>query len=288
MPSVSTDNITYEITTAVRGRNRQLSDSSQTASIPYLVEVTDVPSSSTDADQLEDWILASVMDYLKANPPHSLVYVQISDVEMFNLKNWRVVGEFASRGIWGNPDQVDIEFDTSGGQMHITSSIQTQASAGDKKDPRGVIGYDPTTGDVAGVDIPVAQFNWSIRRTIPITSAYVQTLFWMTGRVNLDWFQGFAPGTTLFLGASGRRMGDNYDITWRFSSLPNRIGDDAIIIPGLREGDEEIVALEKLGWDYLWVQYEEDVQNGKVYKKPVAAYTEQVLPYAMFVNLGLF
>jgi len=306
MATVTTDDITFEITTMRNGRNRQLAYANETASIPYAVKVTSLASETDDLDTIEDWILAGAMTYLSENPVHNLIYTHISEVETLNSQYWRIVANYSSRGEWGI-DEVDMEFDTSSGTLHITSSIATSSYYGDKAHPGGTIGYDPNTGDVSGVDIPIPQFNWSIRRTLRVsttsgvvvgpvvTPTYIQTLFYTTGCVNSDAFWGFAPGTTLFLGAGGKRTGDTYDITYRFSSMPNRTaaGGNPITIPGLLEtpeggGSPAVPYIDKLGWEYLWVQYKNDVLNKTPIKVPIAAYCEQVVPYAVFANLGLY
>jgi hypothetical protein len=47
--------------------------------------------------------------------------------------------------------------------------------------------------------------------------------------------------------------------------------------------------IKKEGWEYLWVCYEEesDIETGRMVKRPVSAYVEQVTKYANFATLGI-
>ena len=88
------------------------------------------------------------------------------------------------------------------------------------------------------------------------------------------------PGDVLFLGASGSTRADGkWQMTFRFAASPTRenlvLGD--ITIP------------KKRGWDYLWIRYQEqeDTAAKMIVRRPVAAYIEQVYPYADLGALGI-
>ena len=101
--------------------------------------------------------------------------------------------------------------------------------------------------------------------------------------MNIGKFKGYAPGEVLFLGASGTRQGnhpdDDWEITFRFAVSPNQTD--------LKVGD--LTVKEKLGWDYLWVRYADDVSEDRksLIKKPEAAYVERVYQAADFGGLGV-
>ena len=109
------------------------------------------------------------------------------------------------------------------------------------------------------------------------------TLMGLTGAVNNAVFRGFQAGEVLFLGAGGSRRGtdpdDRWEISYKFAASPNQTGMAVGSIAGI----------QKRGWDYLWVQYGEDVDaTAKVLiKKPIAVYVEQVYPIASFAGLGI-
>jgi hypothetical protein len=100
---------------------------------------------------------------------------------------------------------------------------------------------------------------------------------------NNDPFRGFDPGEVLFLGATGIRRGDGRDdlweITYRFAVSQNRT---AFTVGSIPVGG-------KLGWDYMWVRYADEVDDtaGQVVKRPAAVYIEKVYYGTRFASLGI-
>lgn len=176
-------------------------------------------------------------------------------------------------------------FDTGGGTQHITQSRQTvgaYAPAGKTApDFRGAIGVTPDS--VEGVDITVPVYHFSETHYLPnstVTLAYKGTLCGLTGKVNSAWFKGLAAGECLFLGAAGAKRGSgDWEITYRFAASPN--------VTNLTVGD--ITGINKGGWQYLWVRYEDSVDDTAkaLVKKPLAAYVERVYEYGDFSLLGI-
>jgi hypothetical protein len=81
-----------------------------------------------------------------------------------------------------------------------------------------------------GVDIVAPKLEFSETHTIAASvvetttggiGSWVRGLSAATGKVNSDTFRGFSPGEVLFLGASGSRQGDVYEITFQFACSPN-------------------------------------------------------------------
>lgn len=177
------------------------------------------------------------------------------------------------------------QFDTGGGTQHITQSLQTvgRYAPPGKTAPnyQGAIGV--AGENVEGVDITVPVFNFSETHYLPtemVTGAYKAVVFYLTGRVNAAPFRGFAAGEVLFLGASGSKRGEeDWEITFKFAASPNMSG---IVI-----GD--ITGINKKGWEYLWVRYEdgEDAAAGALVKKPAAVYVEKVYQEGDFSLLGI-
>ncbi len=207
--------------------------------------------------------------------------------ERLNATTWKVVAAFEAP----EPQQQDnpestFAFDTGGGTQHVTQSLATIGRYGPAASTAlgGAIGYDGQ--NVAGVDItiPVYQFS-ETHYLVPsaVTQAYKLTLMGLTGAVNNAVFRGFQAGEVLFLGAGGSRRGtdpdDRWEISYKFAASPNQTGMAVGSIAGI----------QKRGWDYLWVQYGEDVDaTAKVLiKKPIAVYVEQVYPIASFAGLGI-
>lgn len=177
------------------------------------------------------------------------------------------------------------QFDTTGGTLHITQSLQTMARyAPPGKTAPNYFGAIGVSGDnVEGVDITIPVNSFSETHYLPVsfvTEAYKTTVEYLTGTVNAMPFRGKAAGEVLFLGASGSQRGqEDWEITFKFSVSRNRTG--------ITIGD--ITGIAKMGWDYLWVKYEdaEDAAAGALIKKPVAVYVEKVYPDGDFTLLGI-
>jgi hypothetical protein len=181
------------------------------------------------------------------------------------------------------PGESSFSFDTGGGTTHITQSLQTvnsYAPAGeDPPDFKGAIGVN--NDSVEGTDITIPVYNFKETHYIPValvTPAYKAALFYLTGKVNAAPFKGFAPGEVLFQGASGSQRGqEDWEITFSFAASPNATG--------LTVGD--ITGIDKKGWEYLWVRYQDSEDADVLVKQPAAVYVEQVYPYGDFSLLGI-
>jgi len=181
------------------------------------------------------------------------------------------------------PGESSFSFDTGGGTTHITQSLQTvnsYAPPGEAPpDFKGAIGVN--NDSVEGTDITIPVYNFKETHYIPIalvTPAYKATLFYLTGKVNAAPFKGFAPGEVLFMGASGSQRGqEDWEITFSFAASPNATG--------LTIGD--ITGIDKKGWEYLWVRYQDSEDADVLVKQPAAVYVEQVYPYGDFSLLGI-
>jgi len=175
-------------------------------------------------------------------------------------------------------------FDTGGGSQHITQSIATSqkvAASGTAPDQKGAIGKN---GDnIEGCDIVVPVFNFSETHYIAdatVDAAYKAAIFAATGKTNDASFKGLAKGECLFLGAAGSQRGDDdWEITFRFAGSPNKTG--------LTIGD--VTGVNKEGWEYLWVLYEEEYDGTAKadVRVPTAVYVEQVYDEADFSTLGI-
>jgi len=210
---------------------------------------------------------------------------QSYSVERIGETQWEGTVRYGRRQREPETGESNLQFDTGGGTQHITHSLATVASYAvpgkQAPDFKGAIGV--TADSVEGTDITVPQFQFSETHYLAaelVTWSYVVTLASLTGRVNSAPFRGFAAGEVLFLGASGSKRGEeDWEITFRFAASPN--------MTGLQIGD--ITGIDKKGWEYLWIRYEDDVDavaNAPI-KKPLAAYVEQVYQYGDFSLLGI-
>ncbi|MBE3100133.1 MAG: hypothetical protein IMZ44_23690 [Planctomycetes bacterium] len=181
--------------------------------------------------------------------------------------------------------QSSFSFDTGGGTMHVTQAKAHVASyALPGKTPPDYGGAVGVTHDsVEGCDITVPVYNFSETHFFAagyVTGSYKATLFALTGRTNNAAFKGFAEGEVLFLGASGSQRGDDsWEITFRFAASPN--------VTGLTIGS--ITGIDKKGWEYLWVQYEDAEDSGAkcVVKRPASVHVERVYDSGSLAGLGI-
>ena len=203
---------------------------------------------------------------------------------------WKVLAHYESLGIdtAAGGEESSFSFDTGGGRHRLTQSLGTTSYAPPAVPPDpaltppdmgGAIGYDGE--HIQGVDITVPVYNFTETHYLPVatvTTGYKTTLADLTGTVNDGAFRGFPAGEVLFLGASGsRRNEEKWAITFRFARQKN--------VTGLTVGT--IVAIDKLGWQYLWVRYKDDVKDDRKVRIPAFVYVEDVYESASFGGLGI-
>jgi len=137
-------------------------------------------------------------------------------------------------------------------------------------------------GKVEGVDVVVPVYNWTETYYLDdayVTSGYRRALRDLTGEVNSAGFRGFAAGEVLFRGARGaRRSDEDWEITFSFAASENKYGQSVGSITGIEKG----------GWEYLWVFYDDQGESeGSVVPQPTAVYVERVYESGDFYRLGI-
>ncbi|MCE9605061.1 MAG: hypothetical protein K8U03_09200 [Planctomycetia bacterium] len=194
---------------------------------------------------------------------------------------------------YGVPDpddnQEQMSFNVSGETTHITQALRTigkfraSDSIVDPADFQGAIGVDKD-GEVKGVDIVTGKLSFSKTVYFPlnrVNDLYLKTLAGLVGKVNETQFKTFAPGEVLFVGCSGSPQWEKsrWEITFNFDCSPN--------LTNIQIGP--IVVDAKLGWDYLWVQYEkfEDGAAKQIVPRPLQVNVERVYYFADFAALGI-
>ena len=176
-------------------------------------------------------------------------------------------------------------FDTTGGSQHIMQAIEHIADypAGTKHEYKGAINVqrDGESLSVEGVDITVPVFSWTETHYLSnatVTDAYKLAVFGLTGRTNNAIFHGFQIGEVLFLGVTGSQRGtEDWELTFHFAASLNRTNFAISTITGIN----------KKGWEYMWVTYEDSVNTDVVVKQPVAVHIERVYESGDFVALGI-
>jgi hypothetical protein len=248
------------------------------------------------------WQLYLFWDY--PNQPQNRLHAESYSLEYLGDKAWQLEVSYVSDG--ANDDQQpdplkrSRSFDTGGATQHITQAIpsslfpegEQRFHTGSPAAPnmKGAIGVDGDT--VQGVDIVVPQLTWTETYDVPtlyVTTAYIKKVSQLTGTVNNAAFRGFAEGEVLFMGASGSQQWDQdkgdgpWSLSYKFVASANQ-GQEKTF-PAIKIGDIENIA--KDGHDYLWVRYEDAVENSTLLKKPKFVYVNKVYRRGNFKDLGI-
>ena len=256
-------------------RNEVIGDS---ADVPYIV------FDAVDEDDVKAAAAAEIPSELG-----TLRRKSIEIGERVNETTWKVVARYEAPPVsnpWGPTPDSTFTFDVGSETQHITQSIETVGRYGPAASTKlgGAIGYDGE--NVAGVDIRVPAPTFTETHFFSdeeFTEAYRNLLIRKAFHYNTDTFRGFDPGEVLFLGATCSRRGDDWDdpweVTFKFAVSLNRTD--------LTVGD--ITGIDKKGWEYMWVQYADDLDDTvkEIVKKPVAVYVEKVYYGATFADLGI-
>lgn len=162
------------------------------------------------------------------------------------------------------------------------SHLAKYAASGTAPDFKGGIGFDSANGGFQGTDVYVELFSFWITKYIPkataISNAFTLGLRNCAFKYNNAPFRGQAAGECLFFGARGApRNKDDHSVTFNFLCSANATG--------LTIGD--ITGVDKLGWNYLWVLFEQthDTTGKYITPRPKAAYVERVYKPADFPTL---
>jgi hypothetical protein len=187
---------------------------------------------------------------------------------------------------------LQYNFDTGGGTQKIFASLMNRGVyapagvgllAGAKPNFHGLIGV--TADAVEGCEITIPVFNWSEQHYIPkanFTDGYLAALYQCTGKINNAPWRIYTEAEVLFLGASGSlRNNDDWEVTFKFAASPSATG--------LSFDGGAISGVNKRGWDYLWIRYEDAVDTGaNVLTKTIKAVSvDQVYQEADFTTLAI-
>jgi hypothetical protein len=187
------------------------------------------------------------------------------------------------------PGEESLQFDTTGGTMTVTQAIRHVASYtlySRATDHNGAINVKKD-GTVNGVEIGMGNFRWTETRIVPaaqFTAEYRRAVGGIAWHVNAGSFRGHIPGEVLFKGMTATQRitaegPQDVECQFSFEYQPSkynfRIG--LITVP------------EKIGWQYLWVEYEEswDALAGRKTSKPSQVNIDEVYWTADFAVLGI-
>lgn len=251
----------------------------QTASPPTETRVY-VASGEFDATVVKAYAYGGTPSFIAT--VEAILYRQDIQVEPDGFKLFRVTVPYAKSK--KEQGQFSFDFDTSGGSIHIKASKSTvnrYVAVGDPKDHQQLIGVHGDQVDGADVVVPATKINCHFTHPLGVvTLSHAFYLAEITGKANSDNIFGRAPGEILFLGGSG---GDGTEsaatVKYSFAyekSLSN-------LVYGAISG------VSKDGWDYIWLEYEDDDTGGKPGKVPRQVNVERVydrIPLATALGFG--
>lgn len=146
-------------------------------------------------------------------------------------------------------------------------------------DTHGAIGIT-ADGTVEGVQKVKAKLEFGITRTFGfITLGYLYDLRDLVGTTNDAPFFGFETGEVLAVGASGQcKDAEKVEVALKFAASKNETG---IVI------SSDIVAVDKGGWEYLWVSYVPIEDANTMTMIPNVVYVDRIYDEGNFTYFGL-
>lgn len=260
----------------------QVPDSEQSAANPPSLNVKWKAAGSRNRSFVEAYAMGATPAVVATS--FGTLYRQDLRVQQSAYNQWNVEVPYGKRknesGSW------TWDFDTTGGKVHITQAKEEvgRYPAATAPDQKGAIAVD---GDeVKGTEVTVGAGKFNVQLMQPmgvVTMSYFRYLMDLTGGVNSDPFLGFAPGEVLFLGGRGSDGSESKSTV----NLSYAVSRNATLSIG------DIANIQKKGWDFLWVRYEdaEETADGVTHpvRKPLYAYVDRVykeIPMAVSFGFG--
>lgn len=158
-----------------------------------------------------------------------------------------------------------LAWDTTGNTERRTQALEERVVGDAGIDMKGAINVSGTS--VQGIDVVVPGMRytetWIMPLEIGLSTAYVASVFAVTGTTNKDKFRAFNSGECLFLGARAQWSGDQpyVPVTFEFQARPD---DQEYELAG------GLPKTTKKGWEYVWIIYDSDVDNDRQVQRPKA------------------
>ena len=224
---------------------------------------------SNDKSFIEDYAVGGTPAFISHD--NGTLYRQNFEIEPRGFELFRVVVPYGPRKV--EQGEYTVDFDTTGGTVHITQSKATVASykAPDKPDPPDMKGAIGVRGDqIDGTETVIPALKLTVTYKHPkgiITLPQIKNLARATGKVTNTTFLTFEAGEILFLGCTGREGVEvETEIKYHFAASEN--------VENQTFGD--IVGVDKKGWEHAWIRYEDAVDANQAVKKPLHLYVERV------------
>jgi len=167
------------------------------------------------------------------------------------------------------PSPGSLAWDTTGNTERIYQA-RSEEKFGDGPDFEEAINVNGMR--VEGLDrvAPGMRYSetWVVPATLAFNCNYLGNVFRLTGTTNKSKFRCFDPGEALFLGARCQWQGEQpfASITFDFDCRPN-VTD--FYVKGIQ-------TFPKKGWEYVWIRYQDDVNDSTLIRRPIAAYKNKI------------
>ncbi len=179
-------------------------------------------------------------------------------------------------------------FNTQGGTAHITQGLKMgepevferpyPAPGKQYRNYRGAIRV--TRDGIEGCDVPTGVLMLECTKVLAaaeVDDDFRRRMAALTPCTNDTIWRGFQPGEVCFLGVRGGERADgNHELTFGFWVQENVEGQTIGAI-----GTGTSTPINKTGWEYLWVEYEEYYNSTQklMEKRPAVAYVNKVIKY---------
>ena len=210
--------------------------------------------------------------------------------------NWEVVVSYVK-----NPDQETLSYSigVQSTKMYTSlSTVRTYDCVNGGIDTDATPNFFKSIGingqNIDGVEVEIGKTTFTINRKLKMSTLsadYLDIVQAMTPSINDDTFDYTFKGQVLSWDSGELKFGgvhfqltsdDALDITYSFAVSKNLVAGANFTI-----GSSD--AIEKLGWDYMWVfsRPATDAVANILVKQPLGAYIEKVFDYTDFSVLGL-
>jgi len=186
----------------------------------------------------------------------------------------------------GEPGQAPTwSFEIGTESFKLTQSLGTRNyPTGTDCDHKGAINVrkDGQGVTIEGAEIFIPVFTWEETHYYqPATVAsygFIQLCEGIVAHTNLNAFRVWQPCELILLGISGASRGEEaVPVTFKFATSRTR----------LSFAIHDITAIDKKGWEYLWVEYYPKENATALTSRPKAVHVEKVYEDADFALLGL-
>lgn len=258
----------------VKERGNRRSGDANSRQIDYVIRGT-----TSDSEAFDEFLLQTSTIWDSRLPRNGATIEQVAYDTWYGTLTYSL-GEGGS----GDPEplpqgSIEYQWDVTGNTTRITHGYAHRKYGANSEDYSGGI-LHKEDGTFEGVDVftPTSSFAYIFKplSTFLITDAYIRSVEAIAYTVNAAPWRSRAAGELLFLGCNGSiDTAGNKTLNFKFNRRVNVTGDTI--------GD--ITGIDKLGWEYLWVDYKKAPGDNKLTAEPMGVYVHQVYRTSNFTTV---